>query len=130
MKVTKECLNDEGYVEFGFTSFCDTSTDVKSQQCRDLYNRTFSGDGLQVWYVQEVLDAAVRHGLKLARISQMNQELAATEVQNTLNRIHCTLVENHSEVEDIRKTTAQLCMWEATLKSGCIARRVALLKPS
>lgn len=130
MNLARSLIADDGVVEFGFTSFSENVT-KKARRRRNLCDQMFSGDkGYKIWHDQEVLDCASGCGLALVRISQMDGDKAAEQVEKTIQRVHSTMAETLLTEQEIRETMAQLCLWEAALKSGYISRRVALLKPS
>lgn len=129
MTLARSLISEGGVVEFGFSAHSETPT-RKVRRRRNLCDSMFCGDkGYRIWQDQEVLDCAESAGLALVRISQMDGEEAAEKVEDTIRRIHTTLAETKLTDQEIRETTAQLCLWEAALKSGYISRRVALLKP-
>lgn len=128
MLLARSLVAEGGVVEFGFAAHSETPT-KKVRRRRNLCDTMFCGDyGYRIWQDQEVLDCGEGAGLALVRISQMDADEAADKVEDTIRRVHTTLASKLSN-EEIRETTAQLCLWEAALKSGYISRRVALLKP-
>jgi len=77
-----------------------------------------------------VTDCAASCGLALVRISQMDGDKAAAKAEGAIKRIHSTMAGALLTKDEIRRTTAQLCLWKAALMSGYISRRVAILSPS
>ncbi len=129
MTLSRSLIANDGIVEFGFAAYSGNPTE-KARRRRHLSDAMFCGDeGYRIWPEQEVLDSAATAGLAVVRITQMNADAAASEVEATNKRIYTNLAETKLSEQEIRNTTSQLCLWEAALKSRYISRTVAVLKP-
>lgn len=109
-------------IEFGVT-VCGVHRDCKDCEGPRNVDDVFAGDeGFTLCRTRDVIGASERCGLELQRVSFMDNEEAALDVQEVINRVYNSLAVDLLEPSETRVVLAQLCLWEAALLIGHVRR--------
>lgn len=92
-------------------------------------NRTcslFSGDdGYHLWETTDLLSAAEFPAFDLQHVIFMNNEEAAMDVYEVIQRVYNSLATDKLEATETRSVLAQMCLWQAALDVKYL-RRIAM----
>lgn len=112
-------------IEFGVT-VCGLHRNCETCEGPHSIDGLFAGDdGFTLCRAKDVIRDSEKYGLELQRVSFMDNEEAAMDVQEVIQRIFNSLAIDLLEPSETRVALAQLCLWEAALFIGRV-RRMAI----
>lgn len=89
----------------------------------------FCGDkGFLLWRMQDIIEAIEISHFELQSVSFMNNEEAAMDVFELIERVYSSLATEKLEPLETRLVLAQMCLWEAALDVKYLRRMALRLK--
>lgn len=127
MKFLRVVAKPNAAVELGVTIYGKRPTILRDNPDR-LRNRIFCGDeGFEFWSANEVVRAIYAEGFELEQVCMMDQEEAALDVHEVVQRVYNSLATEKLEPSETRRVLAQMCLWQAALSVKYIRRMAVSL---
>lgn len=126
----RDLATPEAIIELGVTVHgCRPGVGAKRRHLH--IDQYFSGDErYKICHTRELLEKSEECGYELQRISFMDHDEAAMDVDEVIQRVYNSLAKEKLKPEETRAALAQMCLWEAALLVKYIRRMAVSFKLS